>query len=459
MLQLKENFPMESFKSLINAFFQFPAYVMLPLIILVIALIIRMKFKDALISSLKLAAGFAGIFIAFAFFVENINPAVQALTQVRGLDLPILDVGWPPLAAITWASPLAHISIPMIILINAIMLSTNLTKTIYIDIWNYWHFAMLGTFILSSSQSMFLGLFATALVAIYAIKMSDWTGPLLVREMGLKGLTLSPLSTLGLLPYANGMDALLERIPGIKKLSFNPSRQGEDKKTTLLAEPMVIGFIVGVLLGIAAAYAFKEILELGVHIAAVMFILPKCGSLIGEGMGAVSTKLRNVIQHRFPKKTGLLVALDVGIVMHNKSILTTGIILMPLAIALSLVIPGNKTLPLGDLPTLIAQVSVIVLVCRGNVIRSVLLGIPLVIGYLLIATAMAPLITTLAHQVGAYAPEGVLITALTDGGNPIRYWGLMLFKGNIVALTLIPVMIVLLIISRNRYHAQIKEQA
>ena len=350
---------MENFKTLINSFFQFPAYVMLPLIILIIVLIIRMHGKKALISSLRIAAGFAEIFIAFAFFVENINPAVQTLTQVRGL----------------------------------------------------------------------------------------------------KGLTLSPLSTLGLLPYANGMDTLLEKIPGIKKLSFNPSKQGDNEKTLLLAEPMVIGFIVGVLLGAAAAYSLKEILELGVHIAAVMFILPKCGSLIGEGMSVVSNTLRTSIQQKFPKKTGLLVALDVGIVMHNKSIPTTGIILMPLAIALSLVIPGNKTLPLGDLPTLIAQVSVIVLVCRGNVIRSVFLGIPLVIGYLLIATAMAPLITTLAHQVGTYAPEGVLITALTDGGNPIRYWGLMLSKGNAIALTLIPVMVILLIVSRNRYLSQIKEQA
>ena len=93
---------------------------------------------------------------------------------------------------------------------------------------------------------------------------------------------------------------------------------------------------------------------------------------------------------------------------------------MPIAIVIALILPGNRMLPLGDLPSLISQVAVIVLVCRGNVFRSVIAGIPLVIGYLLIATNLAPLITSLSHQVGAMVPEGVLITAMTDGGNPNR---------------------------------------
>ncbi|WP_422477672.1 PTS transporter subunit IIC [Pleomorphochaeta sp. DL1XJH-081] len=444
---------MQTLQSIIDGFFQFKAYVMLPLIVLVIGLIVRMKLKKALMASLQLAAGFAGIFIAFDFFVANINPAVQALVQVRGLDLPVLDVGWPPLAAITWASPVAHISIPLIIVINIVMLSTNLTKTIYIDIWNYWHFALLGALVLSVSQSLLLGLLATALIAIYTIKMADWTGPLVKREMGMEGITLSPLSAVGLLPYAQGLDWLYDHIPGLRKLDYNPSKKQHEP--SVFSEPMVIGVLVGIALGLAAAYPLKEMLELSIHIAAVMFILPKCGNLIGEGMGEISSKLRDTIHEKFPKKTGLYIALDSGVVMHNQSILTTGIILMPIAILIALILPGNKTLPLGDLPALIAQVAVIVLVSRGNVLRSVLTGIPLVIGYLLIATNLAPMITALSNKVGAATPDGVLITAMTDGGNPIRYWGLTLFQGNLVAIAIIPIMILLLVLSHSRYKREI----
>jgi len=440
---------MELLRSIINGFFQFKAYVMLPIIIFILSLIIGMKLGKALMAALRLAAGFAGIFIAFDFFVQVINPAVQSLIVVRGLDFPVLDVGWPPLAAITWASPIAHITIPMIIVINIVMLSMNLTKTIYIDIWNYWHFAMLGALVMGSSRSLALGLLATALIGIYTIKMSDWAGPVVHRETGITGLTISPLSSVGLLPYAHGIDWLFDRIPGVRKIAFNPHH--ERNTQLIFAEPMVIGIIVGLLLGILAAYPLKETLELSVHIAAVMFILPKCGGLIGDGMGEVSRTLRTTIEKRFPKKVGLQVALNAEVLMEHKSVLTTGIILMPIALLIALVLPGNRTLPLGDLPALISQVGIIVLVCRGNVFRSVIAGIPLVIGYLLIATNLAPLITTLAAQVGAPGPDGVLITALTDGGNPVRYWGYMLFQGNIIAILVILIVIPLMLLSRKRY--------
>jgi len=169
---------------------------------------------------LQLGTGFAGIFIAFDFFISNINPAVKALMIMIHIDLPILDVGWPPLAAITWASPIAHLSIPIIIGINILMLTFNLTRTIYLDIWNYWHFAMLGALVLNASDSIILALVATALIAVYTIKMSDWAAPIVKREMALDGITLSPLSSVGLLPYAQFLDAIFNRIPNIKPFAW-----------------------------------------------------------------------------------------------------------------------------------------------------------------------------------------------------------------------------------------------
>ena len=442
----------------LNAFFEFKAYVMLPVIILIIALLIRMPLKDALLSTLKLAAGFAGIFIAFNFFIENINPAVKALAVTRNLDLPILDVGWPPLAAITWASPVTHLSIPLIILINIVMIWTKTVKTIYIDIWNFWHFALVGALLFSTNSSFLIALTATGLIGAYTIKLCDWTAPEVERELGIKGLAVSPLSSTGLLPYAAGVNWLIDRIPALNKIEYNPHKQSSDK-LSIFSEPMVIGVIVGFFLGIFAGYSLKLVLELSVHIASVMFILPKCGSLIGEGMGKVSEKLREQIQKKFPERTGLNVALDAGAVMHHKSILTTGLILMPVSILIALILPGNGTLPLGDLPSLISQVTVIVLISRGNVVRSVIAGIPLVIGYLIIATRLAPLITILSSDVGASFPDNTQITAFTDGGNPVRFWVFEMFTGNRFALMVIPVVAALFYLSYRNYIRSVEENS
>ena len=78
-------------------------------------------------------------------------------------------------------------------------------------------------------------------------------------------------------------------------------------------------------------------------------------------------------------------------------------------------------IPLGDLPNLMSVMAITVLIMRGNVIRSVIMGIPVIAGYLYIATAFSPLYTELSREIaettgmaleGGY---GGLITAFTDG--------------------------------------------
>jgi Phosphotransferase system, galactitol-specific IIC component len=208
----------------LDTFFSFKAYVMLPIIIFCLALAVRLSLKKSLITAIELAVGFAGVFIAFDFFVANIKPAVEQLTIVRGLDFPILDVGWPPLAAITWASPLAAISIPLVIVLNLVMIATGLTRAIYIDVWNYWHFAFLGALVMNASGSMLLGLTATACLAIYCFKLTEWTAPDVERELGIKGVSASPVSVNGIVPYTALFDWLIERIPVINKINFNPEK-------------------------------------------------------------------------------------------------------------------------------------------------------------------------------------------------------------------------------------------
>ena len=126
--------------------------------------------------------------------------------------------------------------------------------------------------------------------------------------------------------------------------------------------------------------------------------------------------------------------------MTNASVMTTGLILMPLSLGLAFVIPGNKMLPAGDLPNLISIFSLCVLIFRGNVIRAVLAALPLVASFLWVATQMAPLITRLGAQSGVpgLAEGSVQVTAFTDGGSPVRYWMLELFTGQGWAFIVLP---------------------
>ncbi|HEY9594820.1 MAG TPA: PTS transporter subunit IIC [Spirochaetia bacterium] len=431
----------ETLSRVIGFIFSFKAYVMLPVVILVIALAVRMRVGQSLLSALKVGVGFAGIFIVFDFFVGQIAPAVTAMVHTRGLDFPVLDVGWPPLAAITWASAIAPLSIPLVLVINFAMLALNITRTVDIDIWNYWHFALIGALVEAASGSLLLGLAAAALLAVYTIVVADMSAPLVERECGLKGISITTLTVNGLLPYGVAANALIDRIPGLRRVTLTPRESGG--KLSTIIDPMLIGVGVGALFGVLAGYDVKKILELAINVAAVMFILPLCGGLIGQAMQPVSLQLKGLIQKRFPDKAVLYVGMDSGVILQNKSVIITGLLLMPISIGIAFILPGNKVLPLGDLANLISMMSVIVLCTRGNVFRAVLIGVPIVAGCLLLSTHFAPLYTSMSSHSGSAAVQSYAgqITAFTDGGNAVRSWFYYLFRGKVWAFLLVPVVL------------------
>ncbi|MBN2049150.1 MAG: PTS galactitol transporter subunit IIC [Spirochaetales bacterium] len=446
---------MDFLTSVIHGFFEFEAYVMLPFFIFIIGLLVGMKVRHAFMAALKLGVGFAGVFIVFAYFVGIIQPAVASMVARWGFEFPVLDVGWVPLAAITWSSPVAPLSILLVMFVNILMLLLGVTKTIYIDIWNYWHFALIGALIFGTSENMFLALLSVLLIAVYTIKNGDWAAPFVKRETGLTGVTISPVSVVGLLPFAVTMEALYDRIPGFRRLKVNPSKnERSGSLSDFFSEPMIIGVLLGLLLGGFAGYPLKDILKTSINIAAVMFLLPVCAGLIARGITAVTGVLQETITRRFPRRKGLNVAVDTGILMESKSVILTGLLLMPLSLLLAFIVPGNKTLPLGDLPNLLSIMSLTVIVHRGNVLRSVITGIPVVATFMIIASRFAPLFTRLALETGNREMTALAahqeITAFTDGGNHLRFLLFHLFNGNTVAMISIPVVIGMMVFTSWR---------
>lgn len=444
--------------SAVTGFFGFKAYVILPVFMLALALVARMRVKEAALASVKVGAGFAGVFVVFSFFVTQISPAIESIVKIRGLNFPVVDVGWPPLAVITWSSALTPLIILLVMLLNLVMLLTRLTKTLYIDLWNYWHFAFLGALLMAVSANPAIAIVASLVIAVYQIKATEWSAPYVKREMNLDGIAVSPLSVSGFLPYSVIMNKIFDAIPGFRKLDWNPSKAKETSKGPhLLREPMVIGILVGAGLSLLAGYDLKRTLETAVNIAAVMFMLPKCGGLIGDGMGDISIAFKELMERKFPSMKGLSIAMDTGFLMTNPSVTSTGLILMPISLLVAFVIPGNRVLPLGDLPNLISIMSLTTIIMGGNVIRAVIAGIPIVATFMLVASKMAPIITERAASAGVNLGTGSSqITAFTDGGNQIRYWLYWLFQGNAIALAVIPIALVMTFVAWRNYKAMVK---
>ncbi|EJT1192663.1 PTS galactitol transporter subunit IIC [Salmonella enterica] len=414
--------------------------VLLPLVLFFLALFFKVKPAKALRSSLIVGIGFVGIYAIFDILTSNVGPAAQAMVERTGISLPVVDLGWPPLAAITWGSPIAPFVIPLTMLINVAMLALNKTRTVDVDMWNYWHFALAGTLVYYSTGSFVLGLSAAAIAAIVVLKLADWSAPLVAKYFGLEGISLPTLSSVVFFPIGLLFDKIIDKIPGVNRIHIDP--ENVQKKMGIFGEPMMVGTILGVLLGIIAGYDFKHILLLGISIGGVMFILPRMVRILMEGLLPLSEAIKKYLNAKYPGRDDLFIGLDIAVAVGNPAIISTALILTPISVFIAFLLPGNKVLPLGDLANLAVMASMIVLACRGNIFRAVITAIPVIIADLWIATKIAPFITGMAKDVNFKMAEGSSgqVSSFLDGGNPFRFWLLEIFNGNIIATGLIPVL-------------------
>ncbi|EBX6497409.1 PTS galactitol transporter subunit IIC [Salmonella enterica subsp. enterica serovar Abony] len=414
--------------------------VLLPLVLFFLALFFKVKPAKALRSSLIVGIGFVGIYAIFDILTSNVGPAAQAMVERTGISLPVVDLGWPPLAAITWGSPIAPFVIPLTMLINVAMLALNKTRTVDVDMWNYWHFALAGTLVYYSIGSFVLGLSAAAIAAIVVLKLADWSAPLVAKYFGLEGISLPTLSSVVFFPIGLLFDKIIDKIPGVNRIHIDP--ENVQKKMGIFGEPMMVGTILGVLLGIIAGYDFKHILLLGISIGGVMFILPRMVRILMEGLLPLSEAIKKYLNAKYPGRDDLFIGLDIAVAVGNPAIISTALILTPISVFIAFLLPGNKVLPLGDLANLAVMASMIVLACRGNIFRAVITAIPVIVADLWIATKIAPFITGMAKDVNFKMAEGSSgqVSSFLDGGNPFRFWLLEIFNGNIVAIGLIPVL-------------------
>lgn len=414
--------------------------VLLPLVLFFLALFFKVKPAKALRSSLIVGIGFVGIYAIFDILTSNVGPAAQAMVERTGISLPVVDLGWPPLAAITWGSPIAPFVIPLTMLINVAMLALNKTRTVDVDMWNYWHFALAGTLVYYSTGSFVLGLSAAAIAAIVVLKLADWSAPLVAKYFGLEGISLPTLSSVVFFPIGLLFDKIIDKIPGVNRIHIDP--ENVQKKMGIFGEPMMVGTILGVLLGIIAGYDFKHILLLGISIGGVMFILPRMVRILMEGLLPLSEAIKKYLNAKYPGCDDLFIGLDIAVAVGNPAIISTALILTPISVFIAFLLPGNKVLPLGDLANLAVMASMIVLACRGNIFRAVITAIPVIVADLWIATKIAPFITGMAKDVNFKMAEGSSgqVSSFLDGGNPFRFWLLEIFNGNIIAIGLIPVL-------------------
>src|SRR5690625_3289547 len=162
---------MQSFVDFLQGFLALGATVILPVAIFLLGLFFGQKPGRAFRSGLTIGVAFVGIFLVIGLLVDNLGPAAQGMVERLGVSLNVIDVGWPATSSIAWASVVAAFIIPLGLFVNVIMLLTKTTKTMNVDIWNFWHYTFMAAMVYSVSGSIIQGLIAAVLFQIVALKV------------------------------------------------------------------------------------------------------------------------------------------------------------------------------------------------------------------------------------------------------------------------------------------------
>lgn len=400
---------------------------MMPIIFTIIGLCIGMKFGKALKSGLYVGVGFVGLGIVTALLTSNFGDPLTLISQIYHLELNVFDMGWPAAASVAYNTAVGALIIPICLGVNFLMLITKTTRTVNIDLWNYWHFAFIGAVVyFVFDQSLAWGYFAAIVCYIITLVMADLTSSKFQGYYeGLDGISVPQPFCQSFVPFTLCMDWVLEKIPGFNKLDIDA--EGLKKKFGVLGEPLVLGVIVGALIGLVAQMDVKKVLFLGVTMGAVMELIPRITKLFIDGLMPISEKTKEIVNKRFHGKQ-VFIGMSPALVIGHPTSLVCTLLLIPTYLAISVVLPGNQFLPLASLAGLFYIFPIMLPYTKGNVVRTYIIGLVALLVGLWFVTDMAPDFTKAAAAVyaatgdqAAHVPEGFMAGSMDFASSLFGY--------------------------------------
>lgn len=399
---------------------QLGATVVLPVIIFILGLVLGAKPGKAFRAGVTIGIAFIGINLVIGLMWGTLSSTAQAMVTNWKITRDVVDVGWPSAAAIAFGTDVGLWVIPIALIVNLIFLLFRLTKTLNIDIWNFWHFAFIGSMVYAVSGNLVYGLTAAAIAAALALFLGDWTAKAVQDFYKLPGISIPHLTTAPGVPFAIVTNWIIDRIPGVKNWKADPDTI--QKRLGVFGEPVILGLVIGLVLGILGYYnagdfqtVLVKVLQTGINLAAVMLLLPRMVQILMEGLIPISEAARDYMKKRASDRE-IYIGLDSAILIGHPASISAALVLVPIAILLSIILPGNHVILFADLAVIPFVVALMAPLMKGNIFRMIVAGtLELAVGFY-IATNMAPLFTSAAQNAGFKMPEGAaMITSIADG--------------------------------------------
>ena len=399
------------------------AAVMMPVIFTVLGVCIGIKPGKALKSGLLVGVGFVGLGVVTALLTSSLGPALKGMTELYHLDLPYFDLGWPAAAAVAYSCAVGAFIIPVCLGVNLLMLLTKTTRTVNIDLWNYWHFAFLGAMVFFATNSLAWAFYAAIVLYVITLCMADFTAKgFQSYYKDMEGISIPQPFCQSFTPFAVAVGWVLDRIPGFSKLDIDA--EGMKRKFGLLGEPLFLGLVIGCGIGALKCDSWKgvvdsipQILKLGVTVGAVMELIPRITGLFIEGLKPICDKIRSILERRSTGQA-IHIGMSPALVIGHPTTLVVSILLIPVILFLSVFLPGNKFLPLASLAGMFYLFPCVLPITKGNVPKTFVVGLVALVAGLFFVTNLTPAFT---KAIAAATCDGISVPPGFDGGGSLDF--------------------------------------
>lgn len=417
--------------SFFSAISNLGASVLVPIVLLIMGVCFGAGFAKSLRSALLVGVGLIGVNLVLSLLQGTVVPVAASMSNRLGVDLSIIDIGWPGAAAIAFGGKVGVFIIPFCLLINILMLVTKTTQTVNIDVWNFWQHALVGGYIAALTGSIWLAFVSAGLSMVICLVLADLTAPYFEKFMNLPGCSTAHSFSLSFGISGYVLNKLISVIPGLNKVNIKiDDLQKKLGKWGIIFEPIVLGAILGLGVGLIGGLPIipgsgeTSALAISVTMAAIMVLVPRMVSLLMEGLVPISEAAKTIIQKRGKKNAKIYIGLDSAIALGHPLSLALSVILTPVMVLLAVGLASvglNNVMPAVDLAVLPFIFVFIAPMTDGNAFRSLIIGVIVIAGALICTTMFAPLFTKCAIAVG-FIKEGAMTSSISGGCNIITFF-------------------------------------
>lgn len=413
-------------KTLQAVFNAFGAPILVPVIIVIIAFLLKVPRKKALMAGLYAGIGLQGFMLVLNSFTPIISPVIKNMVKITGINLPAFDVGWQATSIVAFSTQPGMIFLAVGLILQTVLFLVKWTDVFQpSDLWNNYSYAIWGSMVYVVTHHMLLALGCMILLNLYSLLNAEIMARRWSTYYGYPNATIIAMHNIEPTIFGIIIDPLLNKL-GFNKIKLNPDAL--QKRLGIIGEPITLGFFLGLIIGflgnlnsLDSLHSWGTIMIVGVATSAVMAIFPKVAGIFSQAFIPITDAARKSTMKR-EKGSGRewYLGINDAAGFGEPATLTSGLLLIPFMVAIALILPGNKVLPVVDLLALPFMVQGLVAITNGNMAKVFVNGIIWFSLGLYMCTYTAPLFTDIAKDVGIALPAGaLLITSFNILGKPL----------------------------------------